>query len=338
MSSTTATINSDTQYQTEPDNQSSFETKKTGQIYSYINLMNKLQYIGSTFNTIQQRHKNRVDNFRCWLRNKNIETSNHKLFESIYEYGFECFIYKVLEETEFISKQQMLQREADYQHKFDSVRNGLNSVYAENRTTKDEIKRQKQIYNQKNKTKIAQQRKEYGEKNKEKLRKQKKEYYENNKSVFIHKSKLYRDANKKVIAHRKRIHYQKNRTEILEKQKIYRNENKDKISKSYKKWRDQNRNKKIEQDKKYYQQNRKKLLEQQKIYRQNNKEKIKEFRQKNKDRYKCELCRYSTYSKSKYERHLKSLKHQKNTKLDSDNDSDDYLALYKGVDESDSEY
>ena len=94
-------------------------------------------------------------------------------------------------------------------------------------------------------------------------------------------------------------------------------------------------NSKIEGQKKkeWYRKNQVKRLKQMKKWIQNNRDKVVETRQKWKQKVECECgCSITRKYLSK---HLKTKKHQQNIKSNSDNESEDYLALYKG--ESDSE-
>jgi peptidyl-prolyl cis-trans isomerase-like 4 len=110
---------------------------------------------------------------------------------------------------------------------------------------------------------------------------QRKKYRETNKNEIRKKDKIYREKNKK----RKCEYYEENKDKFKEKNKEYYETNKNKINK---------------RNKEYYEKNVELFKEQGKEYRKNNK-----------DRYKCEKCNISTYSKKDFNKHIQTKKHNK---------------------------
>ena len=103
-----------------------------------------------------------------------------------------------------------------------------------------------------------------------------KEWREDNKEVIIEKQKQYRETHKKEIAE----YYQNNKEKIAER------------------------------DKAFYQNNKEKIAERDKAYYQNNKEMISE---KRKEKIRCECC-ICEVTKRDWGKHIKTKKHQKNSK------------------------
>lgn len=86
--------------------------KRQGKIYALINLITCQVYVGSTFQTIEQRAKQRKTNYNRWLRGKfTMYKHDHKLFENIYEYGWHCFLYYDLETVFTVDPRELRERE-----------------------------------------------------------------------------------------------------------------------------------------------------------------------------------------------------------------------------------
>ena len=105
------------------------------------------------------------------------------------------------------------------------------------------------------------------EHNREDEIKKQKQYYEDNKDKIKEQHKQYREQNKDKILEQQRDHYQKNREKILEQKREYYQKNKDKSKQYYeqnkdkiKQYREQNKDKRREYDRQYRQ--RKKLEKQ----------------------------------------------------------------------------
>ena len=70
-----------------------------GIIYKIIcNLDNNICYIGSTFNQLKQRWQGHKNNFKCWLKNKDVIGGRCSIFKYYEKYGIENFtIIKIKE-------------------------------------------------------------------------------------------------------------------------------------------------------------------------------------------------------------------------------------------------
>lgn len=157
--------------------------KRTGHIYQFVNMITGEMYIGSTFQKLSKRASSRKQQYRNWLTGKSQYADNNKLFQNIYDYGFESFRYELLQSVEVNNKQELHKIEGDYIRKYDTFKNGLNGVIAG---------RCKAEYN-----------KEYGEKyrkvNKEKIRKRDAIYYQRNKEKIKTRQSQYSHNKSKVI-------------------------------------------------------------------------------------------------------------------------------------------
>ena len=92
------------------------------------NILTQQKYVGSTFQSLNNRLKDRKRSYRKWLRG-NYDT-DRKLFQNIFEYGWECFIIELLEEVEVQNKKHLLRVEGDWIKKLDTWKNGLNCQVA----------------------------------------------------------------------------------------------------------------------------------------------------------------------------------------------------------------
>ena len=169
------------------------DSKRLGRIYQMVNMMTNEKYVGATFSPLHKRLYDRRKYYKQWLRGK--FDSDRKLFQNIYNYGWECFRMELLEEVEVENKQELFKIEGDWIRKLDTFKNGLNSTGY----SKEELQERRKTYKEKNKDKIAQQNKKYREKNKEKIQQKNKICREKNKETIQQKKKIYSQNNKNVI-------------------------------------------------------------------------------------------------------------------------------------------
>ena len=64
-----------------------------GIIYTYTNQFTNRVYVGSTETTLKERQNGRKKRYKQWLRGIKY-SDNHKLFNDIFEYGWESFVLK----------------------------------------------------------------------------------------------------------------------------------------------------------------------------------------------------------------------------------------------------
>ena len=105
------------------------ETKRTGRIYQLVNMITNQRYIGSTIQTLPKRQYWRKVNYNKWLKDKHNRVKfDNKLFQNIYEYGWECFRCELLAEVEVNNKTELHKIEGDWIRKLDTFNNGLNGL------------------------------------------------------------------------------------------------------------------------------------------------------------------------------------------------------------------
>ena len=146
------------------------ENIKKGKIYKIVDNAYTEMYIGSTTQILSQRMANHRFKF---INNKDLNLSINKLFE---KYGVENCKIELIEEINFINKEELLKKEGEY------IKNNIClNKYIAGRTVE-----------------------EYEEDNKEKIREYMKEYYKDNKEKFKLRNK---ELNKKwnPINNRKKI-------------------------------------------------------------------------------------------------------------------------------------
>ena len=154
--------------------------KKTGRIYQLVNMITNEKYVGATLQTLYKRQYDSRVNYNLWLNGKSKNSDNHKLFDSIHEYGWECFRIELLTEVEVNHKAELHKIEGDYIRKLDTFNNGLNGQIPQR--DKKEYDKQKYEYN---KLKISQQHKQYYQNNKDKILKNAKQYQQHNKDKIL---------------------------------------------------------------------------------------------------------------------------------------------------------
>ena len=191
-----------------------------GYIYKIYDNTNGNVYYGSTKELVSKRIAKHKAKYNCYL-NKNINTSYCKSYEIIKNNDYS---YCVVEEVEYESKWELLNRERYY-----IENNKCINKFIPNRTSKE--------YGQDNKEIIAEKNKIYRENNKEIIAEKKKIYRENNKEILFEKRKIYCENNKEIIAEKSKTYYQNNKEQLQENIKKYKEENKEKLK--------EERNKKI---------------------------------------------------------------------------------------------
>ena len=143
-----------------------------GIVYAFVNRVTNEMYIGSTSTSLRERHHYRKNEYNQWCLKK----TDNKLFRNIEQYGWNCFSYKVLEQVEVSTKQELFTRECFYITKHNSIAEGLN-MRNENQNTID-----RKAYYKKNKHKICQANLAVYNKSKDAKKKQMREYYHKNKN------------------------------------------------------------------------------------------------------------------------------------------------------------
>jgi len=195
-----------------------------GYIYRIEDILNlNIYYIGSTFNSIEERFISHKFNYYNWLKNKDkYKISIYTYFE---DYGIENFKIELLGEYEVDNKIELLKIEQD---KIDDNGNcvNINNAYIniENKKIQD------QNYREENKDKIKEYKKKYSENNKDKIKEYGKNYREENNENISKYQKEYREENKNELNDKKKEYYEKNKDEINKKKKEYRENNKIKIN------------------------------------------------------------------------------------------------------------
>jgi hypothetical protein len=263
---------------------------KNGMMYMIWCIITNEKYVGSSCGTKEKKlstYKRQVTQDK---------KKDRKLFKHMIDFGVENFKIKIIEEWPCDNLYQLQLREAYWQAQFNTVKNGLNEIYATRPIFVTDLQRK---INNREKCKL---------------------YYEEKKEELLKKQKIYRQENHEKIVESKKKNYYENQDKILEKSKIYYKENKDTIrEKQNDKYKndEEYRNKILEQQKEYRNIEENKITKQKsdKKYRENNKEKIanykKEWVEKNKDKLKekivCECG--SKFNRKALSDHNKTLKH-----------------------------
>jgi hypothetical protein len=112
--------------------------------------------------------------------------------------------------------------------------------------------------------------------------------------------KEYRKANLEKIKKYQKSYQEKNKEEINLYQKDYRTKNKEKLNEYFKKVYEKNKQERKIKDQTRYEKNKSTILGKCKLYNQ-----------KNKEKYYCLDCDYSTYSKNNFTKHLNKKTHFK---------------------------
>ena len=119
--------------------------------------------------------------YKKWLRGKTTATDGCKLFNNIYEYGWECFRIELLEEIEVKNKKEISEKVGNYIRQYDTFKNGLNSKIpsrSQIEYQKSDIgKKKRKVWISKNKEKISKSISKYQKNNRDKINKKRNEKY-----------------------------------------------------------------------------------------------------------------------------------------------------------------
>lgn len=259
-----------------------------GTVYKIICSLSNDIYVGSTFNTIDQRFATHKTNYKNW---KNGILSKCSVFDLFDKYGIENFrIIKIKEYTVCRDSQRDTSHLRVYEQLWINKLRPVNLYCAFNPLFKECAKRQTKEYYKKNKDKIIVKCREYYETNKDTIKINQKEYYETNKDVINIKKKEYYETNKDAIKINQKIYNELHKDAIKINQKEYNKLNKDKIQIQRKKWREDNNVI---------------LKAKRKKYKEDN---IATIQAKQKEQINC-ICG-NTFTKSNRSQHMKSKKHQ----------------------------
>ena len=238
---------------------------------------NNVNYIGSTFQTLQQR----------WNVHKTGKCSIGKYLD---KYG--CENFKIVLIKEYLV---CAENNKDFRHlrsyeqlwinKFRFKKCCINKYDSFCLLKKEKYREYYNKYRQEHK----EQKKEYYNKYRQEHKEQAKEY-----------QKEYKQDHKEHITEQQKKYYQENKEKIKEQVKEYRQDHKEQIKEYQKEYRLENK----EQIKEYRQYNREKMLEQQKQYRLEHREQLKA---KQSEKITCECgC---IMRRDKIARHRRSTKH-----------------------------
>ena len=93
-------------------------------IYCFTNKVNNKKYIGQSYN-IENRYKSHKRNYL----NPNLQTYNTHFYRALRKYGFNNFIFEVLEESDSFNQDELNEKEIYYINKFNSFIDGYNMNY-----------------------------------------------------------------------------------------------------------------------------------------------------------------------------------------------------------------
>jgi hypothetical protein len=175
-----------------------------GHIYKIICLVDsKFCYIGSTFNTLNERFQQHRDSFIKWLKNERTGMSCFPFYE---KYGIEKFKIILIKSYE-VCKTHC--KDSKHLRAYETL--WINKTKCCNLLLPiNYLKKQKiQWFN-----------KEYFQNNKEAIYKQQKQYQQDNKEAISERNKQYRQDNKKKISEQKKQYRQNNKEEIAKKSAI----------------------------------------------------------------------------------------------------------------------
>jgi len=234
-------------------------------------------YVGHTTDFVKRKYSHKE---RC--NNPNSKKYNLKIYKIIRENdGWDNWSMIEIEKYPCNDKNEACSRERYW---YEQLNSNLNTIRP--MITKEEIKKEKNIYN-----------KEYAEKNKIKISERMKKNYE--------KNKLNQDEN--IIKNKKEYlknYYENNKEKLLINQKEYYEENKEKIKQIQKRYCEENDEKLKETQKKYREVNKEKLNKISRIYRESH---LNEIKEKSKKEVICS-CGYC-YTIQHKARHEKTKRH-----------------------------
>lgn len=90
-------------------------------IYKATNTQNNKVYIGQTIKSLSQR----VSEHKC---RASYADSHNKFYNAIKKYGWENFIWEVVEESETWTQNELNEKEKYYIQLYDSIENGYNTL------------------------------------------------------------------------------------------------------------------------------------------------------------------------------------------------------------------
>ena len=92
-------------------------------IYKFENQKNGKCYIGQSV-ALEARYWSHFRNHQ----NSNLRDYNTKFYRALRKYGFECFTYSILEQSDYFSKEELNEKEKYWIEYFDSFNNGYNAT------------------------------------------------------------------------------------------------------------------------------------------------------------------------------------------------------------------
>lgn len=99
-------------------------------IYKVTNIINNKVYIGQTVKSLSQRKSEHKHRFLY-------ENSHNKFYNAIRKYGWDNFIWEVLEESENWSYETLDEKEKYYIKLYDSINTGYNILEGGNCSRQD---------------------------------------------------------------------------------------------------------------------------------------------------------------------------------------------------------
>lgn len=170
---------------------------KQGIVYRVICLLNNIQYVGSTTQSLTKRFSKMKQEFEKYYMNdvKKGYCSINKYFK---EYGIENFKIIPIKKYKVVDKIHLQAYEQLYISKFKCV-NDNNTIYIKKHSAKQ--------YYQKFKEEIKSKVKEWSNSNKNKIRERKKKYREEHKDDIKEKKQVYYEKNKEKINNNRKETY-----------------------------------------------------------------------------------------------------------------------------------
>lgn len=161
-------------------------------------------YIGSTFQTLEERYRNHINNF------KRDETNNSKFV--FRQFGIQNVIIEKIREYDVCDREHLEVYETLWIENFKDVvvnRNRpfcINKLYIKeyHKKNKDEIRKKLKQYREKNKDEIREKKKQYREKHKEEIREKRKQHWEEHKDERREYNKQYYEKNRDELNKKKR--------------------------------------------------------------------------------------------------------------------------------------
>jgi len=164
----------------------------------------ELVYVGSTFQTLDERLRNHRTGKRC----------------SLYQYvnnDWDNWYIELYEDYPCKNKYILEKRETEVQREIANINKQL-------------ARRTKKEYNQDNRDKLLEKKKKYHHDNRDKILEQKKQYHHDNRDKILEKMKQNYQANRDKYLEQMKQYHQANRDKCLEQKKQYYHNNREKIS------------------------------------------------------------------------------------------------------------